>query len=84
MAEAVAEAGLGVGRHAEGQDVDDLGVGQILARRERLDQALRLAGAGADEDAVAGLDHGDGRAAAVTSFSAKRTFQSTSVMVRAY
>ena len=49
--------GLGVRSDAERQDVDDLGVGQVVAiGRHRPHQLLRLAAGRPDEHAVAGAD----------------------------
>jgi len=56
-AERLAEAGSGVGRGAQSQQVIDLGVGQTAARLgQSADQRLRLSAAGADEDMVTAAD----------------------------
>jgi hypothetical protein len=57
------EAGVGVGRDAEREDVQDLTLGDVLVLRERAHEHLRLGAAGADEDVVAGphAAHGRGR-----------------------
>ena len=59
VSEALVELGLGVGRHAEGHDVDDLGVVEVLAGGQGPDERLRLTGAAADEDARAMPDPAD-------------------------
>ena len=38
VSEALVEAWLGIGRHAEGHDVDDLGVVEVLAGGQSTDQ----------------------------------------------
>jgi len=63
VAEALVEARLGVRRDAERHDVDDLGVFEVVARRESTDERLRLPGTASNEDASAVMDapHGVGR-----------------------
>ena len=57
--EALVEAWLGIGRDAEGHDVDDLRVIEVLAGGQGTDQRLRLAGTAAHEDARAVPDAAD-------------------------
>ena len=59
--EVVLELLVGIGRHAQGPDLQELGVEEGLGMGldvldEGADQVLRLAAAGADEDPVAGVD----------------------------
>ena len=54
--EPVAQPRLGVGRDPESENVDDLGVAEVAALGQCLDQGLRFSGPRADEHSVAGLD----------------------------
>ena len=64
MPEAVAEPGAHVGRRAEGEQMDDLVVGEMVAVGDQgLDETHRLGGARADEDPAAARDERDGLAA---------------------
>ena len=59
-AKVVRQLAVGVGRLAEGEQVDDFRVGQFVgALAQRADEFERLARAGADEDALAGPDFFD-------------------------
>ena len=59
MPEAVAESWLSVSCHTQGENVHNLGIAQVLTRRQGLHQRLRLARPGADENTLPGLYAGD-------------------------